>query len=434
MAQPLSLVRPVLGVAALAAGTAAIVPSIYLAFVTGAACATASRPDHRRSPGSSPPLRFAVCVPAHNEAANIDATVRALLGQRYSCSGFQVHVVADNCDDRTAEIARCAGAIVHERHDPSARGKGAALNWLIERLDAETYDALVVIDADTLADRDFLASVNAAFERGACAVQGHYGVLDPEASAHIGLRYAALACRHHLRPLGRMTLGASSGLYGNGMAFLRATIAGRRWSNHLVEDAEFQNDLLLDGYLVAYAPDAVVRAEMPASLDAATSQNARWELGRAQLVRRYVPPLAKRMIVGGPLPRRVYADAVADHITPPLSVQASLDVLSVAVGALALAAGSRRSAVYAVGGGLAASAALIVHVLAGLRLARAPRSVYRSLLAAPRAVLWKLGLIGSLALDRSAVSWQRTTRNAAHVSSAAGDTAETGSRQEHPDR
>ena len=80
-----------------------------------------------------------------------------------------------------------------------------------------------------------------------------------------GLRAAALTLRHHLRPLGRTTLGASSGLYGNGMAFSRELLEHRAWTNHLTEDIEMQMELLLEGTLVVYAPAAVIEAEMPAT-------------------------------------------------------------------------------------------------------------------------------------------------------------------------
>ena len=99
--------------------------------------------------------------------------------------------------------------------------------------------------------------------------KGQYRVRDPGASTGAGLRAAALALRHHLRPLGRTTLGASSGLYGNGMAFRADVLRRRTWTDHLTEDIELQMELLLDGTLVAYAPDAVVEAEMPSTLDGA---------------------------------------------------------------------------------------------------------------------------------------------------------------------
>ena len=131
---------------------------------------------------------------------------------------------------------------------------------------------------------------------GALVVQGQYRVRDSGASPAAGLRAIALALRHHLRPLGRTALGGSSGLYGNGMAFRSSVLRGRSWSNHLTEDLELQMELLLDGIPVAYAPDAVVEAAMPSTLEASATQNERWERGRVELARRYVPRLLRRAI------------------------------------------------------------------------------------------------------------------------------------------
>jgi cellulose synthase/poly-beta-1,6-N-acetylglucosamine synthase-like glycosyltransferase len=93
---------------------------------------------------------------------------------------------------------------------------------------------------------------------------------------------------------------------------------GRRWSGHLVEDAEFQLELLLDGRLVRYEPDARLWAEMPEQLDTATSQNARWERGRLDLARRFTPSLLRELAARRD--RRAVGDAILDLLTPPLSV------------------------------------------------------------------------------------------------------------------
>jgi hypothetical protein len=256
-----------------------------------------------------------------------------------------------------------------------------------------------------------LAAFDAAFARGSNVMQGYYAVKDPGLSPAVALRSAALACRHHLRPLGRRRIGASCGLYGNGMAFGSDVVRTNPWSNHLVEDAELQLELLLDGQLVDYVPDAVVRAEMPTSAVAATSQNERWELGRLQLQQRFLPTLVRRSATGGPAPRVAYADAALDLATPPLSVLAALDVA--AAGASALLAlrpcGHRRFLPFVLGCGSAA--VLVVHVLVGLRSVNAPREVYRSLLSAPRFALWKLGLMARVTRQPDSVTWTRTRRN-----------------------
>ena len=341
----------------------------------------------------------------------IAACVSSLVRQDYPADRFDVHVVADNCTDDTAEAASVAGAQVHARTDPSNPGKGAALNWLIDRVVGTGVDAVVVVDADTTTDSGLLNAFDAALVSGAKAVQAYYGVNEPGTSAAVGLRFAAIACRHHVRPLGRTNLGASCGLYGNGMAFRADLMAGRRWSDHLVEDAEFQLDLLLDGHMVTYAPDGVVLAEMPSSLEGGTSQNERWELGRLQLMRRYLRPLAYRAALGGPLPRRVYVDAVADLVTPPLSVLALLDATTVSLGAAAVVIRPRRRHGLTLAMGLASSAILAAHVIVGLRLVDAPADVYRSLRSAPRAILWKLLLLARITQRPQDVAWTRTTRN-----------------------
>ena len=287
------------GCAALVA-LAAAGPSLYLGVLSAVASRRPGQIDARAATDGY--TTFAVCIPAHNEQATIRHTVEALLAQEYPASKFSVHVVADNCTDSTAIEAGDAGAKVHVRVDPNHRGKGEALNWLIAEVQSEGMDTVVIVDADTVADRGFLAALDRAMAGGARAAQGYYAVKDPEASPAVGLRFAAIACRHYLRPLARTRLGASSGLYGNGMAFRNDLLSGRHWSNHLIEDAEFQMGLLLDGHLVTYVPDAVVRAEMPATLDAATSQNERWELGRMQLIRTYVPLLARRAATVGSCP------------------------------------------------------------------------------------------------------------------------------------
>jgi cellulose synthase/poly-beta-1,6-N-acetylglucosamine synthase-like glycosyltransferase len=389
-----------------------VIPSLYLTVVT-----VAGLPRRRaRQPQALPITRFAVLVPAHDEQAVIADALEAFHRLDYDDRLFEVHVVADNCSDRTADIVRASGWNVHERDAPDDPGKGPALNWLMDRLDGDPdhrFDVAAIVDADSVVDPAFLREMSAAFVNGADVAQGYYSVRNPEDSANAALRYAALACRHHLRPLGRCRIGASAGLYGNGMAFRWWILQRHRWTGHLVEDAELQMELLVrDGIVVTYVPDACLVAEMPNSLDAALSQNERWERGRLDVMRRYVPPLARTFMRARGRRRIVYADAITDLVLPPLSVLASVQLLGLTVdtaAALFGRPGARGRAVL----GVTALAVLTGHVLAGLRSVRAPASVYRSLAAAPRMIAWK-AIIWARALGprRREVTWQRTQRNA----------------------
>ena len=143
---------------------------------------------------ATPTTRFVILVPAHNEALNVAATVQSIVANDYPEHLRAVHVVADNCVDETAEVARRAGADAHERHDENAPGKGPALNWLVQRLvnSGEPFDVAVFVDADSIVDDGFLAAMDARFQAGATVVQGLYGVRDAFESPAVAIRWCAL--------------------------------------------------------------------------------------------------------------------------------------------------------------------------------------------------------------------------------------------------
>jgi hypothetical protein len=388
------------------------VPVAYLGGLTAISWWVQRRP-HLASTNLAPATRFAVLVPAHNEETTIATMLASMTSQSYPPSLFSVHVVADNCSDGTAAVAREHGAEAHERNEPDEPGKGPALNWLVRRLveREELFDVAVFVDADTTVDRCFLAAIDRRIQRGAHAVQGYYGVRDAFESTPAALRYSALACRHHLRPVARNAIGGSCGLFGNGMAFRRDIIVNRDWTAHLVEDMEFQLELLLAGVTVDYEPAAKVEAEMPHTFAASETQHRRWETGRAQIVRAYLPRLLRRLHRPAEANRVAVADAAIDMCVPPLTVLATATAASAATGALlAVVAPSRTSRLHALVG-VAFVATIAVHVTTALRMIDAPREAYRSLLQAPRLALWKVRMLGSSAVDRDRADWIRTRRN-----------------------
>ncbi|MFV0309601.1 MAG: glycosyltransferase family 2 protein [Desertimonas sp.] len=385
----------------------------YLGVLTAAAWTARRRPA---APPVPPRRRFAFLVPAHDEERSIERTLVSLLAIDHPSDRYEIHVVADNCTDATVTVAERVAlehpgrVMVHDRVAPDRRGKGPALEWLMGRIADRGHDAYVFVDADTTVTPGFLGAVEPLLAAGHEVVQGHYAVRDIEASPLVAFRAAALAARTFLRPLGRNQIGGSAGLYGNGMVFSPRVLATRHWSDHLVEDIELHLDLLLDGCLVRFAPDAVVRAEMPDSLDAASTQHARWERGRVEMMARYRGRLWRGVVRGGGPGRVAHLDALMDQAVPPLSVVVA------ASGGWWLAAvtrwlGSRRrrgglDVVVASGLG----AVQVVYVLSALRMTGAPATVYRALLLAPRMTLWKLGL-WARALRSRDVTWERTERN-----------------------
>ena len=123
-----------------------------------------------KNPGRQAPLhRFAVLIAARNEEAVIGNLIDSIRAQRYPEGLIKIFMVADNCQDATAHIARARGTTVFERRDGSRRGKGYALDFLLRqmRLHGQTgFDGYVVLDADNVLDRNFFASLNVTFSRG----------------------------------------------------------------------------------------------------------------------------------------------------------------------------------------------------------------------------------------------------------------------------
>src|SRR4029077_15010006 len=130
---------------------------------------------------------------------------------------FRVLVVADNCSDATAALARAAGAQVLERNDPEHRGKGYALAYAFAASRAHgRADAVVVVDADSEASTNLLEASAARIEAGAEVVQAHYGVLNARASWRTRLMSIAMTSFHRVRSRARERLGLSCGIRGNG--------------------------------------------------------------------------------------------------------------------------------------------------------------------------------------------------------------------------
>jgi hypothetical protein len=372
----------------------------YLLLLTGAAIlGRGAQPP----PEAGQRRRFALLVPAHDEEVTIGRMLASTRALAYPAGRFDVFVVADNCSDRTAEVARAAGAQVEERYDHAARGKGYALRWLLARLRERgaRYDAYVVLDADTVVEPDLLTRLDARFEAGSQVIQVYYTVLNAGESPVAALRFAALAAVHYLRPLGRAYLGLSCGLKGNGMAFLAEVLDRYGWEWFtLAEDVELHLALIEAGLRVDFAPETMVQAEMPVTLAQAESQNERWERGRLEMLRERGPAL----ILDG-LKRRdpVRLDAVVEQMIPPLSVPVVLAGGALVAGLLTRSRLATLLAAFSLGGQLA-------YVLTALALVQAPWRVYRALAYAPGYVGWKVWLYARSLGARGATPWVRTER------------------------
>ena len=391
----------------------------------------ASFQAERRTPihqSGEPNQQFAILIPAHNEERLLPGLLKSLSSMDYPRQLYVVYVVADNCTDQTALIASQARANVHVRTDTENPGKGPALQWLLRRIwdSGRQFDALVILDADSLVSPDFLSIMAARIDHGERVIQAYYAVRDPDRAWSSGLRYAALAVLHFLRPQGRMVLGGSVGLKGNGMVFVSEILRRHEWSASITEDIELHMELILSGERVTFAPDAIVFGEMPNSLASSKSQHMRWERGRLEMSRRYVPKLVEqtwRHAVRGHFQQSyLFLDAILEHLIPPFSILVGWSFL-LFLGSLTWSAVSSLSMQFAplVKGlypsqlslilSIVTISGLVIYLVAGLQAVHAPKKIYFTLLYSPVYISWKLIQYLQAYTSRGPQDWVRTRRN-----------------------
>ena len=231
--------------------------------------------------------RMAVVIPAHNEAQCISHTLQSCLALDYPIDRFQVVVIADNCQDETANIARSEGVRVIERFDINQKGKGYALAYAFSILLQEAFDAFLVVDADCTIDPQALTVLAPFLAHGFKTVQLNNGVANPDASP---MTYA-LAVGNHMEnaffysPKSR--LGWAVLLRGTGMVLTKDALSAVPWAAFSVtEDIEYGVNLLAKGFKIAFVEEARVASPFPVDQQQLEVQRKRWASGNLSFGRK----------------------------------------------------------------------------------------------------------------------------------------------------
>lgn len=234
-------------------------------------------------------LRFAILICARNEANVIKRPIRSLLRCKYPSEKRSIIVLADNCTDETAAIAREAGATVWEKRTIS-HGKGDVLSWGINKIVEDgSYDAIAVFDADNSASDQWLCSVNNALQNGESVVTGCRYASNARSSLISGWYVVYWSMMNELSNRVRTNLGLSGKITGTGFAFLLSVLGPQGWKTcSLVEDVEFTIQTNLDGRRVAYVPEAEFADEQPETALMMWRQLRRWTTGGWEVTRLYL--------------------------------------------------------------------------------------------------------------------------------------------------
>jgi cellulose synthase/poly-beta-1,6-N-acetylglucosamine synthase-like glycosyltransferase len=347
----------------------------------------------------------AIIVPAHDEEAIIGKRLRLLIDAAQDRA--KILVVADNCTDSTAAIARSLGAEVIERNDPSRHGKGFALDFAKEHLKANPPDVVLIIDADCVTDFESVSSLIAT-----CAATGlpcqatNIQLPAPDSSPAVQLSTFAFFIKNVIRQRALQRIAGRAQLLGTGMAFPWAVFARAELATgHIVEDLKLGQELASIGHPPLLVEEATICSNAETDTDT-LSQRRRWEGGFLQNAIRVAPGILLRSFGRGD-PRSMWA--AMNLMIPPVALLVLLDLLLFGVGGVAIwVAGAKPWPLIILAGVLA---------FAGLALALAWRTggsrfvSWQGLARFPMYLLWKLPLYLGFATRGAPKQWTRTRRS-----------------------
>lgn len=277
--------------------------------------------------------RFAMLVAARNEGAVIANLLDSIRSQDYDPKLIDMYVVADNCTDDTAAIARQHGATVFERFDKNRIGKGYALNYLISSIqnnaNIEQYDAFMVFDADNILSTNYVTEMNRTFS------DGHQIITSYRNSKNFGDNWIsagyALWFLRESRYLNypRHLMNTSCAIGGTGFLFSREVLKEiGNWKFFLLtEDIEFTAYSVIRGERIAFCRAAEFYDEQPVTFRQSWIQRLRWAKGFLQVTRYYGKDLVKGIFTGH---NRFSCFDIAMSIMPAMVVTSLSFIINIA--------------------------------------------------------------------------------------------------------
>jgi cellulose synthase/poly-beta-1,6-N-acetylglucosamine synthase-like glycosyltransferase len=218
-------------------------------------------------------------------------------------------VIADNCTDDTAVRARAAGATVLERQSDTHRGKHHAIEWAFEQLPWQQYEAVIVIDADTVVEPDYSSQLSRWPDLEKRALQTYDHLSNEQENSLTRLAGLLTRTRYDTALPLKARAGLSVPMTGDGIVLGRDILTRYPWHiRTITEGWELYARLTIGGEVVGYEPRARLYAQETRSLDQSRSQRERWTAGRLGVFRIYW----RTIVFGGGLGALQRLDLVAE--------------------------------------------------------------------------------------------------------------------------
>ncbi|MBR2826360.1 MAG: glycosyltransferase family 2 protein [Erysipelotrichaceae bacterium] len=244
--------------------------------------------------------RYGILICARNEENVIGSLLQSINRQKYPKDKYRVFVMADNCTDNTAAIARNHGTTVYERFNNVKVGKGYALEELLKHIDEDHPDeceAFMVFDADNILKDDYILQMNISYCKGNKIVAGYINTKNYD-SNWISAGYSLfLLKKNRFLNNARHLLKTNCAINGTGFLFDKNVV--KDWPYHtLTEDIEFSVDQACRNNRIAYCGRAVLYDEQPVSFSQSFNQRIRWAKGYLQVMKKYSLKLIRGMANG----------------------------------------------------------------------------------------------------------------------------------------
>ncbi len=227
--------------------------------------------------------KYGIVIAARNEETVIGNLIDSIKKQDYPSDLLTIFVVADNCTDKTAEIARKNGAICYERFDDLYKTKGFALEYLFDRIEEDygrmSFEGYFVFDADNLLKRDYITKMNDAFDSGEKIITSYRNIKNIDEN-WITMSFAV----HWLRSIrtyhrARSFLRLATNIQGTGYLFSNEIVENGWHYTSLTEDRGLTADAVSQGYRISYQNDAEFYDEQTPNYKVAYNQKLRWSKG-----------------------------------------------------------------------------------------------------------------------------------------------------------
>src|SRR2546426_3600129 len=357
----------------------------------------------RPNPPAEAP-RLLVLVPAHDEERMIESCVRSLLNLRYPAERFKTVVVADNRTDRTAVLARAAGAECLERHDLNFPGKPRAIAWALTLLPLDEFDALIIIDADTIVDAAFGSALAEAGPLRERAFQAYFDVRNPGDSLLTRMATVLATANYRFAYALKRRAGLNAPLLGNGMCLGTEVLATHGWKAFTIaEDWELYALYTTQGVPIESLEEAHLYAQEARSLEQSSTQRRRWTAGKVTVLWRHVGSLLRSRNIG--LAQKL--DAVAELTHPGPVMHLSLVMVLAGVTAILRPPGAEWLLIVLT----ASLIRLTIYTVAGLAVQSQPLRAAGAFALLPFYLVWRVGTAVAALKQVGDKPWLRTARD-----------------------